>query len=466
MTDYSAMLTSERLAKTYSQLLKKGSVLEQVVANLGLSSGLAGNVDVTIVRDTQLIDLSVEDTDPVLAMRIANEIPKVFAAQNQALQGQRYASSKESLLAQMDKFQADIQRTEAAIAALQESGGGPDEIAELQTTVATYRGSYVSLLKSYEEIRVVEAQEINDVILIEAAKVPEKPVSPRVLPNTLLAGVVGAMLTLGVAFLIEYLDDTLKTQKDVEEALAIPTLGAIIQIDGIAGPKDQVVALTRPRSPFAEAYRILRTNFQYAVLGNPAYSILVTSPGLHDGKTITSANLAVTLAQTGKSVILVDADLRQPSLHELFGLEIRPGLTHALVDGCPVEEILKPTGVDGLRLLTSGALPPNPAELLDSEPFRGLLGELARRAEVMILDSPPILAFADASILASQVTGTLLVIAAGNSRIQTSQRAKEALEATGAKILGAVLNKLPPGRAEAYYYFYDKAGKRPKRRHT
>lgn len=154
------------------------------------------------MRDTQLVDLSVEDTDPVLDMRIANEIPRVFAAQNRVLQAQRYLSSKESLLAQMDKIQADIQRAEADIAALQESGGGSDEVAELQTAVSTYRGSYASLLKSYEEIRVAEAQERDNVILVEAAKVPEKPVSPRVLPSTLLAAVVGAMLALGVAFLM------------------------------------------------------------------------------------------------------------------------------------------------------------------------------------------------------------------------------------------------------------------------
>jgi len=460
VTDYTSIMTSERLAKTYGEWLKKRPVLNEVIGNLGLgvdAEDLAEQVDVQLVRDTQFIVLRVKDPDPALATRIANEIPQVFIAQNEAIQMERFAASKESLLTQMAALEADLARTEAATAALESRGANDsDELARLENNLAQYRDSYAALLASYESIRVTEASRLSNVIVVEPAEIPDEPVSPRTLLNTLLATVVGAMLAVGVVFLVEYLDDTVKTDEDVQRELTLPTLANIARIGPIKEPGDHLVASKHPRSPISEAYRVLRSNVRFAWVANPASALLVTSAEPREGKSTTAANLAVVMAQAGKRVILVDADLRRPSLDKFFGVRNDRGLTDLLVsEGLQPADVLKPTEVDGLEILTSGALPPNPAELLGSDSMRNLLRELEERAEMIVLDSPPVLAVADASILGSLVGSALVVVQSGKTRSESCRRGKEALQSSGVKVLGVVLNGLSRRRGSYGYYHYD-----------
>jgi capsular exopolysaccharide synthesis family protein len=460
ITDYTSIMTSERLAKTYGELLEKRPVLEEVIENLGLdleSDELAEKVEVQLVRDTQLIVLGVEDPDPHQAMRIANEIPQVFITQNEAIQMERFAASRESLLEQMAQIEMDLERTEAAIATLENGGAvDNDELARLENNLAQYRDSYAALLSSYESIRVTEASRLSNVIIVEPAEVPDEPVSPRTLLNTVLAAVVGLMLAVGVIFLVEYLDDTVKTDEDVERELALPTLGNIARIDSVKEPGDHLVSIRHPRSPISEAYRVLRSNIRFAWVSNPESALLVTSAEPGEGKTTTAANLAIVMAQTGKSVILVDSDLRRPTLHKLFELQNNEGLTDLLVNGgLTPAEALRPTGVDGLHLLTSGELPPNPAELLGSDSMRDLVHRLEELVDLVVLDSPPVLAVADASILGALAGGAVMVVQAGETRSEACRRGKEALENSGVKVLGVVLNSLSRRRGSyGYYYHY------------
>jgi capsular exopolysaccharide synthesis family protein len=457
ITDYTSIMTSERLAKTYGELLKKRPVLEEVIENLSLdleTDELAQKVEVELVRDTQLIVLSVEDPDPLLAMHIANEIPQVFIAHNESIQSQRFAASKESLLGQMADIEEDIQHTEESMASLRETDGSEEELARLEDNLTRYRESYSSLLTNYEQIRVTEASRLSNVIVVEPAEMPDEPVSPRTLLNTLLATVVGAMLSVGVIFLVEYLDDTVKTDEDVQRELALPTLGNIARIEPVKQPDDHVVTSKHPRSPISEAYRVLRSNIRFAWVGNPESALLVTSAEPAEGKTTTAANLAVVMAQAGKRVILVDSDLRRPSLHKFFEVQNGGGLTGLLVnEGLTPDEALKATGVDGLRLLTSGDLPPNPTELLASDSMRDLLRRLDELADLIVLDSPPILTVADASILGSIADGAVLVVRAGKTRSEACRRGKEALENSGVKVLGVILNSLSRRRGSYGYYY-------------
>ncbi len=464
ITDYTSLITSERLAKTYAELLTKRPVLEEVAKRLGVETEeteepggiLPAGISVQPVRDTQLLQVSVESDDPQLAMDIANTLPEVFIAQNAEMQLSRFASSKENLSKQLDLIESDMEATQQAINDLQDSDSAADqtELARLQTTLTQYQNNYASLLKSYEEIRLAEVQSMDNIVVAEPAKLPEVPIKPRKLQNTLLAAVVGCMLAVGVAFLIEYLDDTIKTSEDVGQALGLSTLGAITRFS--AEGENRLIAAAHPRSPISEAYRALRTNIQYSSVDRPLTTLLVTSTNPTEGKTTTVANLGAVMAQAGLSVIVVDSDLRRPLLHKYFDVSGNLGLTNALLDKNPhTDGYLQETEVENLRVLACGPLPPNPSELLNSQRMRELIEQLKGEADVLIFDSPPVLAVTDASILANQVDGVLLVLDAGATRREVAQRGKEQLDKVGANVLGAALNKLShKGRGGYYYYYY------------
>jgi non-specific protein-tyrosine kinase len=457
--DYTAILTSERLAKTYTELLTKRPVLEEVAKRLGLElkdGKFPATLNVQPVRDTQLIGLSVEDEDPQLAAQIANTLPEVFIEQNQTLQLGRFASSKENLARQLVIIEGDMKATQQAIAALQSSTSAVDqaELTRLRSTLTQYQTSYANLLKSYEEIRLTEAQAIDNVVVAEPAVVPRYPVKPNTLMNTLLAAVVGCMLAVGVAFLIEYLDDTIKTSEDVSQTLELSTLGAITRIEARTG-EEKVVTALQPRSPIAEAYRALRTNIQFSAVDRPLKTLLVTSANPLEGKSTTVANLGVVMAQAGLSVIVVDSDLRRPALHKFFGVDNKQGLTDALLQSAPSPDgYLQGTAIENLQVLTSGPLPPNPSELLGSQRMRGLIEQLKGKADVLLFDSPPVLAVTDAAVLANQVDGVLLVVDAGATRREAASRARETIAKVGASLLGVALNKLSAKGAGGYYYYY------------
>lgn len=470
LTDYSAVLTSQQLAKTYSELLHKRPVLEAALQKLGLPldpDELAKSVSVDLLRDTQLIILSVEDTNPDQAASLANTIASVFIEQNAAQQNGRYASSKESLSKEIAAVQASMAQVQAALDAIKDprTPAEQSQKTQLETSLAQYRTSYANLLQSYESIRVAEAQQLNNVSVVEPALAPRIPVRPRVALNTALAALLGLILTVAAAAVFEYLDNTLKSPEDVTQRLGLWTLATIGRIDG-NDARDRLVAVNLPRSPIAEAYRVLRTNLQFAAVDKPLRRIVVTSPGPGDGKTTTAANLAAVFAQGGRRVILLDADLRRPQQHRLFQCTSSYGLSTALVDsGTPVVNYLQTTQVPGLRLLSSGPIPPNPSELLASQRMSHLMEALSQEADLIILDSPPVLGVADAAILASAADGVLLVAAAGRTRREAAQRAKENLERGGANLLGMVLNRMTRQSAGYdYYYYYSQGGERRKHR--
>jgi non-specific protein-tyrosine kinase len=457
-SDYAALRTSELLAYTYSEILSGRPVLEAVIAQLGLveetPSGLAGRMKVELVRDTQLIRLSVEDTDRVRAAELADTIAETFIAQNQALQEGRYAESLSSMREQMDELLALVNETQTAIDSLNKAGNSQDQadLARLETILAGYRTTYAVHLRSYEGMRLTAVQSVDNVIIIETALVPTNPIRPNTMTNTALGGVVGAMLAVGVVFLIEYLDDTIKTPEDVSRTLGLGTLGVIGRLK--KGEREMIL-VDQPLSPISEAFRALRTNIRFSSVDKPLRTILVTSAGPTEGKSLTVANLAVAMAQAGLKVAAVDGDLRRPRLHHVFNIHPRGGLTGALLEGS-MDGRLQPVQVEGLAVLPAGELPPNPAELLGSQRMRDLLSLLTQHVDVVLVDSPPVLPVTDAAVLAQGVDGVLLVVDAGETRREVARRAAESLTQVGANLIGVVLNRVPMRRGGYYYDYYHK----------
>lgn len=447
-------IASGQLVKTYAELLTKRPVLVKVAAKLGLEGEFPADISVCPVRDTQLLAVSVEDEDPQLAADIANTLPQVFIEQNEDLQASRYADAKETLSEQMAVVQRDIESTQLVVEKLKGSDDPEDhaELGRLRSALTQYQNIHSNLFQSYTDLRLAEIESTDTLVVVEPAKVPTSPVRPRVRQNVLLAGVVGAMLAVGVAFLIEYLDDTIKTSEDVSQTLGLPTLGAIPRFRSTEDGGGPIVA-ARPRSSVSEAYRTLRTNIQFSTVGTPPKALLVTSAEPLEGKSFVAANLAVAIAEAGLSVILVDSDLRKGKLYQLFGLmKNSRGLTDALLRETPeLQEYLQETAIKGLRILTSGSTPPNPSELLGSQRMQKLVPVLREAADVVIFDSPPVLAVTDAAVMASVVDSVLLVIEAGGTRRAAAREAEGRLAAVGAK-MGAVLNFVPP--RDGYYSHY------------
>ena len=459
--DASALLAGERLARTYAQLMTKRPVMDEVISNLNLSTSaeaLAKKVTVSLVRDTQLISLKVVNQDPVVTRDIANMIPVVFSEHNEQMQLSRYANSKQNLQTQLEAVDADMLATESSLELLR-ARSEPDrlEIDRLEAALLQYRTTYANLLRSYEEVRVAEAKTLDTVTVVEPAILSTSPVGPKTTTNTLLAAVVGVMLAVGMGLLIEYLDDTIKTPDDVERVAHLPTLGAIVdfrkyKLEDKEGP----ITALHPKSAIAEAYRILRTNLEFSTMGmrQSGAVLLVTSAQPVEGKTTSLANLGVSLAHAGKRVLLVDTDLRRPALHGQFQLSNETGLTTLLLEPrTDIHGVIQPTKIEGLRILPSGRLPANPAEALSFPQTAALLEQLRPLADYVLLDSPPVLSMADASILAQKVDGVLMVVEMGKTRTDVFRRAVAALERVKAHVTGIVLNKVvsQPG---GYYYDY------------
>ncbi len=463
LPDASTVAQGQRVADTYAQLLQQRPVLEQVIANLNLRmdpDSLKGKLAISEIGDTNLLQLAVTDSDPQRAADIANEIVHVFIEQNVAVQDVRYSDSLDNLKSQMDLVQKDITDTQAALDQLTANVAvatlTPDSAQErnrLQSLIADYRNSYAILLDRYEQIRLAQAQATDRVSVVEAA-LPGRPIPPR--SRSLLAlqaGLVGLALGVGVVLLIEYLNDSVDTREEVERLTGAPVMGIVGVIQPTGVPSDALVTVHDPQSSVAESYRLLSANLETATAGEAVRVLVVTSSTPLEGKTTTAANLAVSLAQGGWRVILVDLDLRRPMLHELFEQPNRTGVSVAtLQPGSSATEFLAPVAVDNLYLMTSGPLPPNVPEVLRSTRMVELITELKAHADMVILDTPPLLVVADPILLARLADAVLLVVRAEQTKAGDLRQAVEIVTQSGAKLVGAVLNRVR-SRNEGYYYY-------------
>ncbi len=374
---------------------------------------------------------------------------------------------RQDLAAQVIKLEVDrqaLQAREAALSAAAAAYAGdlkalpPKEVelARLTRDVKVAEETYLLLSQKLQEARIAEASIVGDLRIVDAAVPPASPVKPRVRLNTILGGVVGLMLGMGGAFLSESLDTTFKTAEEAARYLRLPLLAAIPWVRRRRNNnRDDLPLLTtsKPRSPFAEAFRHLRTNLLYTSPDRPLRLLLITSPGPEEAKSTVAVNLAAAMAQAGRRVWLVEADLRRPSLAWTLGPEGTLGLTDLLVDGVPVDRALQGTEVDNLWFVPSGTIPPNPAELLGSQKMRALLEQARGQADAVVIDAPPVLPVTDAAVLAPNVDGVLLVVCLGRTPREAARRARERLAAVGARVVGVVVHGVESGRRDGYYYY-------------
>lgn len=367
-------------------------------------------------------------------------------------------AKRDALKAPLDAFDRQLQTL-------------PEKEMELARLTRDFQVSdhiYRMLMEKYEEARITEAGEIGNVRIIDEAARPTAPIRPRRLLNLLLAGLMGTVLGLGGAFVLEYLDVSVKSMAEVDHFLKLPILGSIPEVDRqrrngkrgrstsrAIGATERFILDQGSRSPISEAYRSLRTSLQFVNLDAPAKSLLVTSALPKEGKSTIATNLGVAIAISGRKVILVESDLRRPVLHEVFGVEKSPGITDVLLGRIAISDAARPTGVENLYVLTAGDIPPNPSELLGSEKMRQLIERLEQGFDVVILDSPPILAVTDAVVLSSQVDSSILVVELGRTPRDAALRAKEILEGVRGNLCGVVVNMVPSdGFGYNYYHYY------------
>jgi len=327
-----------------------------------------------------------------------------------------------------------------------------------------------TLLQRQREFQVTNGDRSNEVSIATYSRLPKEPIGPQRFRNIFVAFLLSLVAGIGLAFLLDFLDDTLKSVDDVDRYLHLPALALIPasrdrgRLISLAGPQlpsgtptetTALAMVSDARSPVAESYRHLRTSLLLSSAGQPPKTILVTSSQPSEGKTTTAINTAFMLAQTGAEVLIIDCDLRRPRLHAHFGAGNAKGLTNWLSGETDIDALVQTYGPDNnLKFLTSGPVPPNPAELLGSDEMRKLLGVLTERFAHVVIDSPPAISFTDASILSTMVDGVVLVVHGGRSSRAVVRRAKQQLLDVGAHIFGVVLNNVKVETQEYYYSGY------------
>jgi non-specific protein-tyrosine kinase len=442
--------TSEELAQTYAALARREPVLKGVVESLGLDmrwQALRGRVSASLVTGTQLVEISVQMDSPAEAVSIANEVAnQLILLSPTALQNQDINETIEFVNRRLENLQGKIENGQGRLEELEaidvsEMGAGEvtalqSEINSLNELLVTWELNYAQLLNFTDNRRSA-----NYLALVESAQARSAPVSPDTEVIMLVATVLGLVAGLGLAFLLEHFDDTIRSTADLGQFAGLRPLGIIREKK--KGHQDTLVTAEARFTPDSEAYRMIRSNIQFASADRSRKSVLVTSAAQGEGKSTAVSNLGVVMAQAGLRTIVVDTDLRQPVLAKIFGLPEQSGLTESLQDpALKVTDLLVNTSIPDLQLLSSGAPPPNPSELLGSQRMREIMRELVDAADIVIYDSPPAALVPDAAILSKRVDGVILLIQAGKTRRDIVRQGIFNLQQAKANLYGVVLNRI------------------------
>lgn len=437
--------------QTQVGLIQRQAVLGLAAKQLELpgTQDLKGALSVELEPDTQIVNIKVQNERAAEAADWANAVANAYLTfrRERALENSRLAS--EAIVKDVNAAKARIADLEARIEANAGAAGPLRTERDATLTKLTALEARLQDLPDAEDLRRGGGS------IIEEAVTPTDPVRPKKALNLALAIVVGAMLALGLAFLAENLDDRMKSPEEVEAVVGAPILGYVPMVKTWTEDRRPTLAVdSESASGAAEAYRNLVTNLRFVSVDKPLRTILVTSAVAAAGKSTTAANLAATLALSGDKVVLVSADLRRPSIHKFFGLTNSLGLLDAFDKSFRLEDALLEDEIKNLRILPTGGLPPNPTEILDSARFDEILTQVESLADVVVIDSAPVLGLGDAGVLASRVDGILFVVRSGGATRSEVAHASDQLNKAGGRIIGAVLNAVEAEDGYGYYYHY------------
>ena len=439
-----------RLAESYAAIATRETVQNAAMETLGLAE--LPEYEAAPVTDSPFIEILVTDISPMRAQAVANELARQLIEQSPT----NLETSDQDRLAfideQLDVFQQDIITTQEEIAQKQIELTGLEsavkiadvraEIEALTTKLAILQTNYINLLSNTQQGAT------NTLSIIESANLPTEPIGPNKILIIVLAAIAGLVLGVGVAYWIEFLDDTVRDEEDIIRLLEAPILGYIDEMPRRNLPTH---VADKPRSPYSESFRTLRSNIIFRGVDRPVKSILVSGAGVSDGKSTVVSNLAIVMSQAAKKVVVVDADFRRPVLHNFLDVPNGVGLTQVIMGEAELEDALIPWRDGMLTVLPSGLTPPNPTELLGSMRMNRIISRLNKMFDLVIINSAPFMVV-DTMLLAAQVDGVLLVIWPGKTRKDPVKDMHEKLERVGARVLGVALNGVSRGSGYPGYY--------------
>lgn len=440
---------SRQLANNYAEIANREPVRIATREALGLN--WLPSYRATALPNGQFIEIAVTDTIPERAQAVANELARQLILRSPAGNQSDEQGRQAFIQAQLDNLQLQITETETEIQTLREALGEMDsarQISDTRTQITALEAKMADLQSIYSGLLAnTQSGAVNTISVIEEAFKPVRPIGPNKELTILLAAAVGLSLAVLAAYLIEYLDDTVKVPEDAAALTGTPVIGYLSEqnVDEVG----LLYAAENPRHPSVEEIRSLRTNLEFAGVDNQLKTILVSSTEMEVGKTSVAANLAIVMSQAEKDVILVDADMRRPNVHNFFGLANTKGLSDVFRGECTLEEVTKNWQEGSVSVITAGSPPPNPSELLGSKKMGEFLENLGAKADIVIIDGPPFIV-ADAPLLASKADGVLLIVRLGHTRQPAIKSMMDQIGRAGAKVIGVALNRLPASSVGSY----------------
>jgi non-specific protein-tyrosine kinase len=442
--------------ETEIALVSSPAVAGRAAAIVGDGALEPGSVSAASPVNTNFLDITYTAPTATDAQRWAEAYAEGYIDNRQNEAQKLYDAQTKTIRAELTSLQRDLSEAYNELAQV----SSPLQRQQVQQRIDS--------LNQQIQLRTTELAQTpvptqDSTQLIAPASLPSSPASPDWARNLALAGIAGLVLGIGVAFVREQLDDRMTGPEDMEEQVGAPVMAVVPHFPGIRSRKSDnlLVVRDKPKSAPAEAYRTIRTNIEFMSRTTDLKVLAVMSPGLGEGKTTTAANLAVALAAAQRRVVLLGCDLRKPRLHRLFGLGDDAGLADVLIDDVPVPIVAQGvTGIPSLRVIPSGPIPSNPAELLGSDRMAEIISGLREVADFVIIDTAPVLAVADALALAPRCDGVLLVADAGETTHTGIRIAREQIEKVGGDIVGGVYNNFDPSKAKTYgsYRYYSSYG--------